>query len=854
MQRTGTLPHVDGVRTHSTELANDNEKPGASTPLVGVTTTEQFLETIFGPEWRETWVCAFGPGTENWAGRRYTPGYIRDDTNNYFCIGVLDPKADRRSSDAVRSHHLVFADDIGTKVDPEKWEALFAMGFPKPTFRIETSPGNQTWIWVLRRPISKDDADGVRAVRAVREAFARLGLSDPLKDDARYIRLPSGINSKQKYFEQYGFAPSVSLVEWNPGATLDIEQAATILLGSDWRDKPDEVLGIKGGTSFSGALQRTADLNNPEPIIQLAVELGMNCTQVRAGVVEADCPNIAAHTTRADTGFAFLGNGLMECSHASCQHLRTPDFERMICEAYDERQEVRLALGMLGLDEPKTADAFLARAAFQYGDAKAGRSIAQVIDEANATAEAAEMARRQIEDKLQGYLSELDQKYALVENLNGVLVRKPKSGGLHDTLSYQQFTTYNNGRFAVSTGKFSSQGLGSYWLGRPETPRFERVGLWPVGMEPKGTLNLFEGFPKTSSRKTRRALAAGQSRSCRLILEFIHDVICSGDRRLYDYVLNWLAWVVHNPLEKPGVNLVLIGQQGTGKGTFGRMLLDIFGPRYSLHVTQQDHLLGRFSGHLEGVLFVLIDEAMFGKDPRTVGVYKARTTEETILIERKGQTPHTAANHMTIVILSNSIAAAPVEANDRRATVIEVSSSRRQDTAYFAQIWNEWDTQGGREEFIDFLMARDITAFDPSKPFATNAKAAMASATADPVTSWFLDVLSSGQMSGALPDPSGNPMDWSAGPVTVPNRVLQSEFEVWCRNNRVAHRVSPEEFHHRIDELCPARTKHRVRVQGKPTWVHIYPALPDAVAAAHAALGGVALPADDQDDPDATAA
>lgn len=361
----------------STELhSNDNQPP------VSVT-TEDFLQAIFGLNWRDTWVCAFGPGPENWAGRRFIPDYIRDESNNYFCIGTLDGSADRRASDAVVSHHLVFADDIGTKVDPEKWEALFVMGFPKPTFRIETSPGNQTWIWVLRHVIGRDDVEEVRALRAVREAFARLGLSDPLKDDARYIRLPSGINSKQKYLDQFGgIAPAVTLVEWNRGATSDLEQMATILLGSDWRDKPDDVLGIKGGASFAGALQRTADLNDPEPIIQLAIELGMKCEQVRAGVVEAECPNIAAHTTRADTGFAFLGQGLMECSHASCQHLRTPDFARMICDAYDARQEGKAALGLMRPDEPKTADEFLARAAFQYGDAKSGVTAADLAAQA----------------------------------------------------------------------------------------------------------------------------------------------------------------------------------------------------------------------------------------------------------------------------------------------------------------------------------------------------------------------------------------------------------------------------------------------------------------------------------------
>lgn len=351
--------------------------------------TEQFLETIFGPDWTESWVCSFGPGIENWKGRRYIPGYVQPGHNNYFSIGIIerpaDPKDDRRASDAVVSHHVIFADDIGGKIDAERWDALFAMGFPAPTFKIETSPKNFTWGWVLDAPVMKGDAELVRAVRAVREAFDRLKLSDPLKDDSRYIRLPSGINSKQKYLDEYGFAPAVRLTEWNPDARMNIEQAASMLIGPDWRDKSDADLGLvgAGGSSHAGALERTADLNNPEPIIQLAQELGMNCRQVRAGVVEADCPNIAAHTTRADTGFAFLGRGLMECNHASCQHLRTPDFEQMICDAYDAQQEVKVALGMMRRDEAVTARQFMARASFQWHDTMTGTTAADLMEQAD---------------------------------------------------------------------------------------------------------------------------------------------------------------------------------------------------------------------------------------------------------------------------------------------------------------------------------------------------------------------------------------------------------------------------------------------------------------------------------------
>ncbi|KQZ28665.1 hypothetical protein ASD50_19490 [Mesorhizobium sp. Root552] len=335
-----------------------------------------FLFEIYGSNVSDIWVCSFPPGPEHWPGRWFGANgaaYVQPSNNNYFCIGLLGPNETRRSSAGVVKHFLFFADDIGTKVDPAKWEALFAQGFPRPTYKIETSPGNQTWVWVLDKPVSSNDAARVRSLRVVREALGRLGLSDPLPDDARYIRMPCGINSKQKYMEEYGMPVPVRLVEHNPAARADLDHCAALLLGPDWRDKSDEDLGLKpSGSSMAGALDRTADLNQPEPIMQLAQALGTDLSQVRAGVVEALCPNIDAHTTRADTGFAFLGNGLMECSHASCQHLRTPDFQRMMCERFDNEQDGREALGLPLLPGGRTASEFLARAAFDYHDAKIG--------------------------------------------------------------------------------------------------------------------------------------------------------------------------------------------------------------------------------------------------------------------------------------------------------------------------------------------------------------------------------------------------------------------------------------------------------------------------------------------------
>jgi hypothetical protein len=121
----------------------------------------------------------------------------------------------------------------------------------------------------------------------------------------------------------------------------------------------------------------------------------------------------------------------------------------------------------------------------------------------------------------------------------------------------------------------------------------------------------------------------------------------------------------------------------------------------------------------------------------------------------------------------------------------------------------------------------------------------MAAATADPVTAWWLDVLDSGQAPGAMLDPNGKEVDWSAGPVMVPNNVTFGNFQLWCRNNRVRHLVSQAEMLRRVGELCPGRIKRRPRDNGKPVHAYVYPVLDAARAEANTALGGTVIDAAD---------
>ncbi|WP_197087288.1 DNA-primase RepB domain-containing protein [Pseudorhodobacter wandonensis] len=325
----------------------------------------------------------------------------------YMAIGVMDPAAKARGNRNVVAQPLLIVDDIGTKIDPKKWDALFAVGMPQPTAKIETSPGNQTWIWSL----AGDAKDPQRWVdlACVRAWLVDMGLTDDVMDVARYVRLPGGWNSKKKYCAGNGGQPvGVSLVDWNEcrselgGTRVNLDDIGWALMGtSKWvaREFPATAGGRSqansaalGGMLGAGALVRSADLSKPDALMKLAEAIGMGLVQIRPGVVEAPCPNIAAHGDRAETGFAFLGEGLMHCNHASCQELSTRDFRGMM-EAEFDRQAAAAVGGEI--EGCRTGIGFLARASFPVEDAA-------VIEVVTAPMTAKAVARIEKEDAERG--------------------------------------------------------------------------------------------------------------------------------------------------------------------------------------------------------------------------------------------------------------------------------------------------------------------------------------------------------------------------------------------------------------------------------------------------------------------
>lgn len=281
-------------------------------------TNKAFLRAIFGKDWGLAHVTSFFGDTKSaargaWVGRRASSlvRAMRPQENTYFCISLFaDDKNGRarRRRELFRACHVIVVDDVGSKVlGADVLERLGA-----PTYRLETSPGNEQWGYLLTTP--ERDASRVEALLNGLVAFgiAQDGKDPGMKGVPRYVRLPVGTNGKAAY-GLGGFRHR--LLEWEPSRRFSMEQLAAGY-GIDLSARP----------TAKPVTHRPAATGN-DPVLKALNTLGLvQSTSDDGATVHIICPFVAEHSHGDATGTAYFLGGGFNCFHGHCYGRRRSDF------------------------------------------------------------------------------------------------------------------------------------------------------------------------------------------------------------------------------------------------------------------------------------------------------------------------------------------------------------------------------------------------------------------------------------------------------------------------------------------------------------------------------------------------
>jgi hypothetical protein len=272
-----------------------------------------------------------------------------------------------------------------------------------------------------------------------------------------------------------------------------------------------------------------------------------------------------------------------------------------------------------------------------------------------------------------------------------------------------------------------------WWLGQDGRQEFDGIDYRP------GQPEVIEVKDRRNGRKLRilnmySGFSVGPDfveceKKCALYLAHVYDNVAGGNAELSTYIIDWMASGVQHP-DNPGRSaLSMRGDPGAGKGIFALYYGGIFG-RHFLHVTQKEHVTGKFNSHSAETCLLFVDEALYAEIRADAQILKTLTTESTKILERKGIDAVQIENFTRLIFATNEEHPIRIEYNDRRYCAIYVSvnpawanepdeqvkAERRAE--YFLPILAEMKN-GGRAALLGFLLQRDISWFNPERIPAT---------------------------------------------------------------------------------------------------------------------------------------
>jgi len=195
------------------------------------------------------------------------------------------------------------------------------------------------------------------------------------------------------------------------------------------------------------------------------------------------------------------------------------------------------------------------------------------------------------------------------------------------------------------------------------------------------------------------------------------DTVSKEQPELRTWIEQWAA----APLQQPGLKmftaLVLVGEEGSGKTMFAKVLGSLYGDYFS--EVDQKTLHSNFTGWSAKKLFVLLDEVT-AKDKREQADFlKGLITRDEAQINEKYQPRYEIKDHCNFVITSNNKTAVYIR-NDktRRWAVCNMPVEMPEDISKV--IVAGYTSMEGKQALLDHLLHVNLDGFNPFKkaPFS----------------------------------------------------------------------------------------------------------------------------------------
>ena len=657
--------------------------------------SEAFTAALFGALEEDERICYVRKTDNGWI-QQAKP--FTDPGPDYFCISTVRPQSPRalrlkRRKEDLHSVRVLVCDDVGTKAQVPPIE---------PTYILETSEGNFQYGFAIE-PCEP------ALFEACMQLVAEAGYTDPGTLDAgRVMRTPDSINDKPG---KNRFAAKLHAFDKEKRWSIR-DLTASMGLGI-----PEVGVGATTPSMVAAAMPEGVFVD--DPVFDWLQANGYILRDAGDGFWFIQCPWAHMHKgdPREDAKYSPLGHSKYPMVRGfTCFHSHMgvdfdgDDFLRWIsaqggpdCKRYD-RTTVNRALDAFRLAQPAPPPTDLP---LWYTEQQ--RIDAMPVDEP---------AQR---------VSQIAARYAF-SGYEGAYFRKDTKDMVYIQPKNMPLLYSEPIPTTTPAGTPTTKAAGAMAMGEAE-----KVDL--IDFRPGKNLVFAEHGYKYLNTYRPPVHSHGGARETSAFDDLLARVACLDSERWY--LLAWLAYKLQHPwVRGPGVLSLSMQEgedqnQGSGRGTFIRLLRALFGERYITELSF-DALAGKnyqsqYTDWMAGTLWAVVSEAkdtsaeqLTRRNARVSAYERVKDLTDPGMtrrqIVRKGL-PNTDQHvYTSLLIASNHADVMEVPRDDRRLFVCRSALASEVDEAFWTRIHQEIGDSAFIAALYHRLMGMDTGVFQPYAP------------------------------------------------------------------------------------------------------------------------------------------
>ena len=275
----------------------------------------------------------------------------------------------------------------------------------------------------------------------------------------------------------------------------------------------------------------------------------------------------------------------------------------------------------------------------------------------------------------------------------------------------------------------------------PAMRSYEKADMYPDSLTcPPTVYNLWNPMPCESWDISK---ANPQSENVAIFQRLVR-VLADHNDEVANFIELFIAHMIQYPGRKPNAWLIIMSEEGAGKGTLVRIIMLLVGISKVKEINNtQRSLLGTFNQAMLDAFFIVLDEAS-GKHLFDGGdELKNMITQPTVPVNQKGVQEKTVWSYARFMVTCQP-RPVPTRKGDRRGVISRSSDELIKDTPFWKDINARMESDTG--EFIRDVHARLMT-LKPPPVFAveelpqTDVQRELQAANADIFSSWIADVV-----------------------------------------------------------------------------------------------------------------